>query len=156
MDDHHKRRRRQVIADETLLLELLDSTDIGFLGLSRGDKPYVVPVNFTRQGKCLYIHSAPGGRKIDYLKANPNVCLTVLASHRYLAGEGNYSFRSVIVTGQAVLVEDREEKIAAYQSLCRKIDPLVMPQVTDDCIDRSAIVRIDIKTMSGKKGSLDN
>lgn len=152
MDDYSNRRDEKVIADRDELLALLDKCDIGWLGLSRNDEPYVVPVNFTREGNRLYIHSSPIGKKIDYLTANPIVCLTALPEHSYIEGKGNYHYRCVICYGIASIVADREEKLAAYQSLCAKIDPTVMSDVDDDCLERSAIIRIDIEKITGKHG----
>jgi nitroimidazol reductase NimA-like FMN-containing flavoprotein (pyridoxamine 5'-phosphate oxidase superfamily) len=114
-----------------------------------------VPVNFTREGNSIYIHSSPTGMKIDCIRRNSGVCLTVLARHRYLEGIGNYSYQCVIVYGRASLVADNEERLEAYRSLCAKIDPVVMSDVDDDCVARSAIIRIEIDKITGKKGSRD-
>lgn len=152
MDDYHNRREKQVISDSEELLAILDACDFGWLGLSRDDKPYVLPVNFTREGDKLYIHSSPTGKKIDYIKASPKVCLTAVDNPQYVEGRGNYRYRCVICYGTASVVEDREEMLAAYQSLCAKIDPLVMQDVDDECLDRSAIIRIDITKLTGKHG----
>ncbi|MFH2056660.1 MAG: pyridoxamine 5'-phosphate oxidase family protein [bacterium] len=152
MDDFRNRRQKQEITDREELLAILDKCDIGWLGMSRADEPYVLPVNFTREGEKLYIHCSPTGKKIDFLIANPNVCLTALENPEYIEGRGNYRYRCVICYGKARLVEDREEMLAAYQSLCAKIDPLVMEDINDDCLDRSAIICIEIEKLTGKHG----
>lgn len=152
MDDYRNRREEQTIDDQEQLLEILDRCEIGWLGTSRNLEPYVVPVNFTREKQKLYVHCSPTGKKIDFINANPNVCLTALETPEYIEGRGNYRYRSVICYGRASIVENREEKLAAYQSLCAKIDPLVMQDVDEDCLERSAIICIEISKMTGKHG----
>ncbi len=152
MDQYQNRRTEQEITDYDELLQIIDACDIGWLGLTAGTEPYVIPVNFTREDDRLYIHCSPTGKKIDIIAKNPNVCLTALSEHKYIEGEGNYSYRCAICYGQASVVESREEMVAAYQSLCARIDPSVMADVTDKCLDRSAIICIDIEKITGKHG----
>lgn len=155
METPEARNQKQVITDRETLLGLLDDADIGFLGLHTGEYPYVVPVNFTREGDSIYVHSSPTGMKIDCIRRDATVCLTVLGKHDYLDGVGNYSYQCAIVYGRASLITDQEEILEAYRSLCSKIDPVVMSDVNDDCIGRSAIIRIEIEEITGKKGSRD-
>lgn len=55
---------------------LLEET-IGYLGLSMNDKPYVVPLNYAYVAGKILFHCAMTGKKLDYLKTNPQVCFTV-------------------------------------------------------------------------------
>ena len=59
---------------ETFLRE----EELGYLGLTDQDgRPYVVPLNYSyHDGKVLF-HCAREGRKLDCIRANPNVCFTV-------------------------------------------------------------------------------
>ena len=40
--------------------------------------PYAVPVNMTRAGEWLYFHCAREGKKMDCLRACPQVCVTAV------------------------------------------------------------------------------
>lgn len=57
-------------------LAVLGSTHLGHLACVRDGVPYVVPVYFAFEGGFLYGVSAPG-KKIDWMRANPAVCLSV-------------------------------------------------------------------------------
>jgi hypothetical protein len=48
----------------------------GRLACARDNQPYVVPIYFAYDGRHLYGFSTPG-RKIDWMRANPLVCLEV-------------------------------------------------------------------------------
>jgi nitroimidazol reductase NimA-like FMN-containing flavoprotein (pyridoxamine 5'-phosphate oxidase superfamily) len=58
--------------------ELLERTTLGRLGCARDDQPYIVPISvyFDRQARCLYSF-ATVGQKIDWMRANPRVCVEV-------------------------------------------------------------------------------
>ena len=55
-------------------LDVLGRTHLGRLACSQGMQPYVVPFHFAYQNNCLYSFSMPG-QKIDWMRANPSVCV---------------------------------------------------------------------------------
>ena len=55
-------------------LEVLAHTHLGRLACARGMQPYIVPIHFAYQNNCLYSFSMPG-QKIDWMRANPLVCV---------------------------------------------------------------------------------
>ena len=74
-------------------LKLLEEIKIGRMGCCLNDAPYVIPIHYFFDGKHIYVHSLPG-RKIEMLRANPNVCLQVDEI------KDEYNWRSVIVFGR--------------------------------------------------------
>jgi nitroimidazol reductase NimA-like FMN-containing flavoprotein (pyridoxamine 5'-phosphate oxidase superfamily) len=57
-------------------LELLASTRLGRLACTQGAQPYVVPVHFAYHDRALY-GFATVGQKIEWMRANPLVCVEV-------------------------------------------------------------------------------
>ncbi len=55
-------------------LEVLARTHLGRLACARGMQPYVVPIHFAYQNHWLYSFSVLG-QKIDWMRANPLVCV---------------------------------------------------------------------------------
>jgi hypothetical protein len=55
-------------------LEVLARTHLGRLACARGMQPYIVPIYFAYQDHWLYSFSVPG-QKIDWMRANPLVCV---------------------------------------------------------------------------------
>jgi hypothetical protein len=71
----------------------LGRTDFGRLACARGHQPYIVPIYFSYDGEHLYGVTTLG-QKIEWMRANPLVCLEVdeRTSH--------YQWMSVIVFGR--------------------------------------------------------
>lgn len=155
MDDVEPRRPKQVIADAGARLALLDRAPVGYLGMCRGDEPYVVPCNFARHGEAIVIHSARAGKKVAFLKANPRVCFAAVPRAEPVAGRAAFSFDSVLVYGRARFVEDREAKRRAYLALIEKYEPILAESLGEACIDAATIIEIRIEKTTGKRASGD-
>ena len=72
--------------------ELLERATTGRLACAKDGQPYIIPLTFAYSGVYLYSFTTVG-RKIDYMRANPRVCVEfddVAATN---------SWQSVIVTG---------------------------------------------------------
>jgi uncharacterized protein len=73
--------------------QLLARSNFGRLGCARNNQPYVVPIYFAFQPDRLYAF-ATLGRKIEWMRGNPQVCVQVDEVHSH------YEWSSVIVTGR--------------------------------------------------------
>lgn len=56
--------------------DVLSHANLGRLGCARDNQPYVVPIYFDFDGDYLYSF-ATEGQKIDWMRANPKVCVEV-------------------------------------------------------------------------------
>ncbi len=147
------RKKEREITDKAILEELLMRARICRLGLHDGEWPYVVPVNFGYAGGHIYFHSSQKGRKMDILRAHPRVCFELDMDVEVVAGERpcNYTtnYKSVIGFGTAVILEDEAEKIEGLRVIMRRHGGPVegyRPEV----VPRTAVIRIDIESMTGK------
>lgn len=70
------RRKDREVTSFGEIIKIVDECEIVRLGLSDGDYPYIVPVNFAYKTESeqlyLYIHGAMAGRKYELLKRNPH------------------------------------------------------------------------------------
>jgi uncharacterized protein len=57
-------------------LDVLSRASIGRLGCAQDNQPYIVPVYFAYEPGKIYLFSTHG-KKIDWMRANPKVCLEV-------------------------------------------------------------------------------
>jgi uncharacterized protein len=59
-------------------VELLQRNSVGHLGCAKNDEPYVVPIHysFDAHQQVIYVVSTVG-QKVEWMRANPRVCLTV-------------------------------------------------------------------------------
>jgi uncharacterized protein len=57
-------------------LEVLSRASVGRFGCALDNQPYVVPVYFAYEPGMIYLFST-AGKKIDWMRANPKVCLEI-------------------------------------------------------------------------------
>ena len=120
-------KRERQVTDPQQILHILDTAKVLNLGLSQNDEPYVVPMNYgyrMEEGKLtLYLHSAVRGKKLDMLKANPNVFFELDCDHVPFEGtlpcQYGISYASVMGKASATIVEDVEEKTEAMSILMK-------------------------------------
>lgn len=66
--------------------------------------PYIAPFLYVFDGKFIYFLSTKYGRKIEYFRDNPNVCVEI---ERYTSDLSSFSF--VALPGRLIEVEDAEQ-----------------------------------------------
>lgn len=90
-------------------------------------KPYALPVNYVYWNGKIYIHGMGSGKKNDVLAANPVVCFTVFEEFGTVAdpvpAKCDTAYFSVVIFGEAVLVQDLEEKTLALKQFLEKFLP---------------------------------
>lgn len=115
------RRAEKEITDQSTIDDIITSCFVCHVGMYDGAEPYVVAMNFGYRDGVFYVHSATEGRKVDILERNPRVCLQLhtddgLVEAEQACGYGA-RFRSVVATGEAVVVSDSEEKRRALNAI---------------------------------------
>ena len=113
------RRKDREVTDRNGIEKILNQCKTCHLAMVDNGSPYLVPLSYGYRILAghvleLFFHSAREGRKINVLKRNNRVCFTM--THRGgLARSGapcgfGYSFSSVIGSGEAVFIDDIDEK----------------------------------------------
>lgn len=117
----------------------------GVLATSANDEPYGVPIIYGYDDDgCFYIASA-GGKKIDVVRKNPNVTLTVVEIEDY-----GRRWKSVIVYGKADVLDGLSDKLRGFNALRKQI-PRPSARVRDAAALASAkVIRITPTDMTGK------
>ena len=148
------RRGEREITSREEIDEIIRSCKVCRLGLWDGQEPYIVPLCFGYDGKLLYFHGAPEGRKIDILRENPRVCFEFDAVDGILeSDEGcrcGVRYKSVIGYGKAVIVDGTFAKRESLRVLMAQYSDKVF-SFPDDAIERTCIIRVDIEQLTGKK-----
>ena len=148
------RRTEKEITQKAEIDSIIRRSQVCRLGLSDEGQPYVIPLCFGYDGKTLYFHCAKEGRKLDILRRNNKVCFEFdIVEGMAEAGQGcdwDIRYQSVIGSGTAHLVEDVAEKQAALTIIMAQYSrrSFAFPQ---DTLARTAIVKIEIESMTGKQ-----
>jgi len=133
---------------------LLHHQTTGRLACSHDNIPYVVPISYAYDGKCMYCQTREGA-KIDIMRSNPNVCFQTDELHN----TGNW--KSVIVNGVFEELIDEVARKHALQLLTKRGLPFtssVTARLGDDWPFRnkdlddkhSVVFRIVIKEKHGR------
>lgn len=116
----NKQEQEQIIKEcDSCALSMVDTNG----------KPYVVMMNFGYKDGVIYFHGDPKGRKMDILRQNPDVCITMSTGHSLYHQNENVAcsygmnYKSIIADGKIEFIEDFNEKVEALN--------LVMKQYVD-------------------------
>ena len=151
-------KRERQIFDPEQIKAILDTAKVLHLGLAVDNEPYVVPMNYgylMEDGKLtLYLHSAVLGKKLDMIRANPNVFIEMDCDRVPFEGEKpcqyGLAYASVMGRGTAVIVEDVEEKKKAM-SVLMKTQTGKDFAFEDRLVSMVAVIRIDVSEYTAKK-----
>lgn len=151
-DNSHVRRQDRLLG-EAEALEILRVGEYGYLSMRDEEGVYGVPVNYVLDGETIYFHSASEGRKLRCVEYDPRVSFCVVGNVDLRPQELTTNYRSVIVSGEASIVEDRELKRHVLRLLVAKYSAHYCEQ-GDAAIQRSAdhtsVISIKVESISAK------
>lgn len=159
------RRTDRALEDDTRITELLHRQQVGFIATSLDNQPFLNPNLYwfdEAQGR-IYFHTASVGRTRANIEANPKVCFGVADMGDLIPAETAMEFSteyaSVLVFGQARVVEDRNEAEHGLYGLLGKYFPEHRPgehyqAITPQELTLTSVFAIEIETWSGKQKKL--
>ena len=107
--------------DRETVYGILDEGFICHVGFAPEGQPFVIPTGYARDGDKLYIHGSQASRMLRTLSDGVDACVTVTIIDGLVLARSAFhhsmNYRSVVIFGRAMLVEDREEKMAALLAL---------------------------------------
>ena len=105
------------ITDEAEITAIINKCPHCMLGLvDETGAPYVIPMNFVREGDMIYLHSGAGGSKEAMAMAHPQVCITfcegdeLVYMHQQIACSYSMKSRSVVFRGKMEFIDEYDEK----------------------------------------------
>lgn len=149
------RKANQEIKDKPVLEEILTSAKICRLGMIDNGLPYVIPFNFGYRENCLYIHSAPEGKKIDILRKNPLVCFEVEQQADIIEDEiackWSTLYRSVVGYGNVEIVTDFEEKKRGLEIIMTQHGAKGKMEFNKKEVEFIVFLKVSITSLTGKQ-----
>ena len=122
-----RRRPQRGAYDRASVHAILDEGFVCHLGFVDEGHVYVVQTGYVRIDDYVYVHAASGGRIARTLSTGPDVCLTVTLIDGLVLARSAFhhsmNYRSVIAFGQARVVDDSAEKLAALRQFTNHISP---------------------------------
>jgi nitroimidazol reductase NimA-like FMN-containing flavoprotein (pyridoxamine 5'-phosphate oxidase superfamily) len=151
----HVRRKDREITDSDVLKKVLKSTKYVTIALCMDNEPYLVSLShgYDEAANCLYFHCADEGKKIVYLKANPNVWGQAVQDYG-VTDECDYAYTCVHFKGKISLIQDLSEKRHAMEVMVRQLSDNPeekLAKIKPEKLAKTTMGRIDISYMTGKK-----
>lgn len=121
------REPQRAVYDRDAINAILDEAFICHVGFVVEGQPFVIPTGYGRSEEDLYIHGSAASRMLRNVEQGIAVCVTVTLLDGLVLARSifNHSmnYRSVVVLGTAVAVQDPDEKIKALELLSEHIIP---------------------------------
>lgn len=151
-----RRNPKRAVYDEQTVHDILDAGLLCHLGYVVDGQPYVVPTLYGRDGDRLILHGSSASRALLTGAALP-VCVTVTLLDGIVFARSlfNHSanFRSVVVLGQAELIDDADEKMAALRVLTEHVVPYRWDEArtpNDKEMRATTVLQLDLTECSAK------
>jgi uncharacterized protein len=143
--------------DREQIHAILDAGLVCHLGFVHDGHPFVIPTLYGRVGDEVYVHGSSASRMLRALKGGVDACLTVTLVDGLVLARSIFhhsiNYRSVVVLGRAVEVEDRDEKLRALEAFGERILPGRWADVrppTERELKATSILRLPLDEASAK------
>jgi len=136
---------------------ILDEAFVCHVGFVVDGQPFVIPTNFGRVGNTVYLHGSSASRMLRTLSEGVQVCVTVtLVDGLVLARSAfhhSVNYRSVVILGRAIPVEDPQEKnraLAAFTEHIMRGRWDAVRQPTEQELKATSVLAIPLEEVSAK------
>ncbi len=152
-----------VIKSKEKIVNFLNEEKTGRIGsIDEKGYPQIIPMNFVFVNDVIYMHSHIRGEKLDNIKRDSKVGFEVDKNLEFLpsyffdpedASLADTLYISVVIKGEAHMINENKEKVLALNALMRKYQPegKYSPMMEDmEVLDAVAVIKIVPKEMNGK------
>jgi uncharacterized protein len=151
------REAERAVYDREAAYRILDEGFLCHVGFVVDNQPFVIPTSYGRKDDSLYIHGSAASRMLRQMKDAIPVCITVTLLDGLVLARSifNHSmnYRSVVILGQARLVDDPAEKLEALRILSEHIIPgrwNDVRQPNERELKATSVLRLPIEEFSAK------
>ncbi len=113
--------------DRPAAYAVLDEGLVAHVGFAHDGRPFVIPMAYGRTGDHLVLHGSPASRLMRGLRSGIDVCVTVTLLDGLVLARSSFhhslNYRSVVVLGQAEVIDDDGEKAEALDALVEHLVP---------------------------------
>ena len=158
-----QRLGKLIIKSKEKIIQFLNDENTGRISsIDEGGYPQIIPMNFVFINDSIYLHSHTKGEKLDNIRRNSKVGFEVDRNLEFLpsyffdpndASLADTLYISVVIKGEANIINGVEEKVLALNALMKKYQPEgnYEPMNKDmEVLDAVAVIKIIPNEMNGK------
>ncbi len=152
-----RRLPQRGVFDRAAVHAILDEGLVCHVGFAVDGQPFVIPTSYARVEDRLYLHGSAASRMLRSLTGGAEVCVTVTLLDGLVLARSAFhhsmNYRSVVVLGRALLVEDVAEKRAALEAIVEHVVPgrsAVVREPSEQELLATSVLRLDLVEVSAK------
>jgi uncharacterized protein len=152
-----KRLPKRGVFDREAVYKILDEAFICHVGFVVDEQPFVIPTGYARVDDTLYIHGSAASRMLRALATGIDVCVTVTLIDGLVLARSAFhhsvNYRSVVILGQARIVESNEEKMIALEAFTEQVVPGRWPEIrwpNDQELKATSVLALPLEEVSAK------
>jgi len=143
--------------DQETIYQILDSDFISHVGFVHDGYPVIIPTLYGRLGNYLYLHGSAASRMVKDLKKGIQISIGVTLVDGIVLARSAFhhsmNYRSVVLFGNATLVDDQDEKTAGLKALSDQVidkrwNEVRLPNEKE--MKGTTVLKIAIETASAK------
>lgn len=143
--------------DKATIYPIVDDALICHVGLVDAGQPVVIPTLHARCGDEILLHGATTSRLMTYAASGAPLCITVTHVDGLVLARSVFhhsaNYRSAVLFGRGVPIEDEEEKMAALAAFTEKLipgrwDDARRPNAVE--LKATAVVAVAVESASAK------
>jgi len=143
--------------DSETIYRILDEGFVCHVGFFVDGQPFVIPTGYARVDDAIYLHGSAASRMLKTLAGGVQVCVTVTLIDGLVLARSAFhhsmNYRSVVMLGRAVAVEDLDEKRRAMHAFTEHIvrgrwDTL--RPIREVELKQTAVLRLPLSEVSAK------
>lgn len=148
------RRKNQQLSDDEVEEMLRSHNTCTLALLGDGGYPYSLPISYAFIDGKIYFHCAKVGHKIDAIRANEKVSLSVIHSDEVIEERFTNKYKSVVVFGKAKIIDGQSEAclINMTKIICPDMSEDKIKEEIERFSDQTAVVEITPEHITGKEG----
>lgn len=152
------RRNERGITDIQVIEEIIRKADVCRIAIANSNIPYIVAMNFGYKGipeQILFFHCANKGKKLEMIRQNNYVCFEMDTDHQIyndIKGcDWGMKYSSIVGYGNISIVTENEAKKTGLYYIMSHYGGEGEYFYDEKILERTTILRLDIKEMTGKK-----
>lgn len=153
-----RRLPKRGVYDRDVVFKILDEALVCHVGFNdEAGRPVVIPTGYGREGERLYLHGSAASRMLRGLSRGIPVCVEVTILDGMVLARSAFhhsmNYRSVVIFGEAVAVEDPAEKNEALRIITDHLVPGRWADVrlpTAQELKGTSVLSLDLTEVSAK------
>jgi nitroimidazol reductase NimA-like FMN-containing flavoprotein (pyridoxamine 5'-phosphate oxidase superfamily) len=122
-----KRMAKRAAYERAAIHSILDRAIVCHVGFVSDGAPSVLPTLHARIGERLYLHGSAASHMLGIAAGGAEICVTVTMIDGLVLARSAFhhsvNYRSAVIFGRAVRVDDRAQKLAAMRALVEHVAP---------------------------------